>query len=177
MIPPLVSVQILFIAHPVFVCSSIAVFRMCNMFCYVFQECWKIHSNSVWLHNDLVKRRTHSVKLSSFTAWHHTWRKNWVNCIVFTGNNSGLRTILSSRLSHGELRSSFSESHSFLSLLAHTTMASVSNNSFSRWASHDTFLSKYNFLLHILCFLFFFSDNIMADVLANSNLQPCFYPP
>jgi hypothetical protein len=40
----------------------------------------------------------------------------------------------------------------------------VSTNSFSRWASHDIFLFKYHFLLHILRFLFFFSDNIMADV-------------
>ena len=26
-------------------------------------------------------------------------------------------------------------------------------------------------------FLFFFSDNIIADGLANSKRQPCFYPP
>jgi len=37
-------------------------------------------------------------------------------------------------------------------------------NSFSRWTSHDIFLFKYHFLLHILHFIFFFSDNIMADV-------------
>jgi hypothetical protein len=36
-------------------------------------------------------------------------------------------------------------------------------NSFSRWASHDIFLFKYHFLLHILRFLFFLSDN-MTDV-------------
>ena len=42
----------------------------------------------------------------------------------FEDNIAGLRTILSSRLSHTELRSSLRESHSFLSLLAHTTMAS-----------------------------------------------------
>ena len=100
--------------------------------------------------------------------WHHTWRKNWVNCAVLTQNSVGLRTVLSSRLSHRELRSSLRESHSFLSLPADTTMTSsqgtsVSSNSFSRWASHDIFLFKYHFLLHILCFLFFFSNNIMAD--------------
>jgi hypothetical protein len=101
--------------------------------------------------------------------WRHTWRKNWVNCAVLIGNSAGLRTVLSSRLSHTNLRSSLRESHSFLSLPADTTMASsqgtsVSSNSFSRWASHDTFLFKYHFLLHILRFLFFFSDYIMADV-------------
>jgi hypothetical protein len=85
------------------------------------------------------------------------------------GNSAGHRTVLFSRLSHRELRSSFRESHSLLSLPADTTMASsqgtfISTNSFSRWASHDILLFKYHFLLHILHFLFFFSNNIMADV-------------
>jgi len=87
----------------------------------------------------------------------------------FQGNIAGFRTVLSSRLSHRKLCSSLRESYSFLSLPANTTIASsqgtsVSSNSFSRWASHYIFLSKYHFLLHILRFLFFFSCNIMADV-------------
>jgi len=109
----------------------------------------------------------------------HTWRKNWVNHAFLTYSSAGLRTVLSSRLSHRELRSSLRESHSFLSLPAHTTMApsqgtSVSSNSFSRWASHDTFLFKYHFLLHILRFLFFFSDNIMADVASKQHTTALF---
>ena len=112
---------------------------------------------------------TLSVKLSAFTVWRHTWRKNWVNCAVLTGNSAVLRTVLPSRLSHTELRSSLRVSHSFLSLPADTTMASpqgtsVSSNSFSRWASYYIFLFKHPFLLHTLRFLFFFSVNIMADV-------------
>ena len=108
--------------------------------------------------------------------WLRTWRKN---CVVLTGNNAGLRTVLSSRLSHRELRSSLKESHSFLSLPADTTMASsqstsVSSNSFSRWASHDIFLFKYHFFLHILRFLFFFSDNIMADVASKQQTTALF---
>ena len=91
-------------------------------------------------------------------------RKNWVNWAVLTGNRAGLRTIFSSRLSHRELLSSLGKSHSSLSLPTGTTMASSQGNSFSRWASHDIFLFKYHFLLHILRFLFFFSDNFMADV-------------
>jgi hypothetical protein len=67
---------------------------------------------------------TLSVKLSDFTVWRHTWGKNWVNCAVFTGNSAGLRTVLSSRLSHTELRSSLTETHSFLSLPADTTISS-----------------------------------------------------
>ena len=120
---------------------------------------------------------TLSVKLSDF-VWRHTWRKNRVNCAVLTGNSAGLETILSSRLSHRELRSSLTESHSFLSLPADTTMASsqgtsVSSNSFSRWALHDIFLFKYHFSLHILRFLFF-SDNIMADVASKQQTTALF---
>jgi hypothetical protein len=85
----------------------------------------------------------------------------------------------SSRLSHTELCSSLRESHSFLSLPADATMASsqgtsVSNNSFSRWASLDIFLFKYHFLLHILRFLFFFSDNIMDDVASKQQTTALF---
>jgi len=86
---------------------------------------------------------TLSVKLNDFTVWRHTWRKNWINCAVLTCNSADLRTVLSSRLSHRKLSSSLRESHSFLSLPADTAMASsqgtsVTSNSFSRWASHDT---------------------------------------
>jgi len=112
-------------------------------------------------------------------VWRHTWRKNWVNCAVLTGNSAGLKTVLSSRLSHRELHSWLRESHSFLSLAAHTTMTSsqgtsVSSNSFSRWTSHDIFLFKYHFLLHILRFLFFFSDNIMPDVASKQQTTALF---
>jgi hypothetical protein len=116
--------------------------------------------------------------VKDFTVWNHTWRKNWVNCAVLTGHKD-LKTVLSSRLSHTELRSSLTESHIFLSLPADTTMASsqgtsVSSNSFSRWPSHDIFLFKYHFLLHILRFLFFFSDNIMADVASKQQTTALF---
>jgi hypothetical protein len=114
-------------------------------------------------------------------VWRHIWRKNWVNCAVLRGNSAGLRTVLSSRLSHRELRSSLKESHSFLSLPADTTIASsqgtsVSSNLFSRWASHVIFLIKYHFLLHILCFLFFYSDNIMAGVASKHQTTVLFLP-
>jgi len=124
-------------------------------------------------------RYTLSVKLSDFTVGRHTRRKNYVNYAVLAGNSAGLRTVLSSRLSHRELRSSRKESHSFLRLPADTTMApshvtSVSSNSFSRWASPDIFLSKCHFLLHILRFLFFFSDNILADVASKQQTTALF---
>jgi hypothetical protein len=96
-----------------------------------------------------------------------------------TGNDIGVWTVLSSRLAHRELRSSLRESHSFLSLPADTTMRSsqgisVSSNSFSRCASHDIFLFKYHFLFHLLRSLFFFSDNIMADVASKQQTTALF---
>jgi len=117
-------------------------------------------------------------KLRDFTVWRHTWRKNLVNCAVLTGNSAGLKTVLYS-LSHRELRSSLREPHSFLSLPADNTIASsqgtsVSSNSFSRWTSHDIFLFKFHFLLHILRFLFFFPDNIMADVASKQQTTALF---
>ena len=111
--------------------------------------------------------------------WSHTWERNRVNCAVLTGNSAGLGNVFSSRLLHRELRSSLRESHSFLSLPADTTMASsqgtfVSSNSFSRSASHDIFLFKYHFLLHILRFLFIFAGSIMADVASKQQTTALF---
>jgi hypothetical protein len=73
----------------------------------IFQQCH-------WLCSPPKGRNTLSVKLSDFTVWSHTWRKNCVNCAVLTGNTADLRTVLSSRRSHRELRSSLRESHSFV---------------------------------------------------------------
>jgi len=106
----------------------------------------------------------------------HTWRKNWVNCAVLTDNSAGLRTVLSSRLSHTELRSSLRESYSFLALPADTTMASsqgtsVSSNSFSRWTSHDNSFSN---TTSYSTFYAFFSDNIMADVASKQQATALF---
>jgi hypothetical protein len=58
--------------------------------------------------------------------------------------------------------------------MASSQGTSVSSNSFSRWASHDMFLFKYHFLLHILRFLFFFSDSIMADVASKQQTTALF---
>jgi len=96
-----------------------------------------------------------------FTVWHIWRKKNWVNCADLTGNSASLRTVISNRLSHRTLRSSLREFHS---LPADTTMAPSQGTPFSIWTLHDIFLFKCHFLLHILRFLFFFSDNIMADV-------------
>ena len=48
------------------------------------------------------------------------------------------------------------------------------SSSFSRWASHDIFLFKYNLVLHILRFLFFFSDSITADVASKQQTTALF---
>ena len=67
-----------------------------------------------------------------FTVWRHTWRKNWVNWAVLTGNSAGLRTVISSSFSYIELRSSLRKSHSFLSLSSDTTMASSQGTQLSK---------------------------------------------
>ena len=122
------------------------------------------------------------VKPSDLTVWRHAWRKNWVNCAVLTGTSVGLRTVLSSHLSDRKLHSSPRESHSFLSLPADTTTTSsqgtsVSSNSFSRWTSHDIFLSKYHFHSTFYAFFSSFRITLWPMWLANSKRQPCFYPP
>jgi len=128
-------------------------------------------------------RYTLSVKLSDFTVWRHTWRKNWVNCTVSTGNTSDLRTVLSSRLSHTELRSSLRESYSFLSLPAHTTMASSQGThpflAIHSADEHRTIYSFSNATSYCTFYAFFssFRITLWPMWLANSKRQPCVYPP
>jgi hypothetical protein len=113
--------------------------------------------------------------LFSDCSVHRTRNKNWINCAVLTGNSAGLRTVFSSRFSHWELRSSLQGIPQFTQFTCrHHDGTSVSINSFSRWALHDIFLSKYHFLLHILRFLFFFSDNIIADVTSKQQTTALF---
>ena len=119
-------------------------------------------------------RYTLSVKLSDFTLLRHTWRKIWVNCAVLTGSSAGLRTVLSSRLSHRELHRSLMGIPQFPQFTCRHQHHLKALNSFSRWTSHDIFLFKYHFLLHILRFLFFFSDNIMADVTSKQQTTALF---
>jgi hypothetical protein len=116
-------------------------------------------------------------------VWRHTWQKNWVNCAVLTGNSAGLRTVLSSSLSHTELRSSLRESHSFLSLPADTTMASSQGTQpFLAIHSADEHRMIYSFsnTTSYSAFYVFFSSfriTLWPMWLANSKWQPCFYPP
>ena len=109
--------------------------------------------------------------------WCHTWLKNWVNCAVLTGNSAGLRTVLSSRLSHAELRSSHRESHSFLTLPADTTMASYQGtHPFIAVHSADEHRMLYSFsnTTSYSTFYAFFSDNIMADVASKQQTTALF---
>jgi hypothetical protein len=118
-------------------------------------------------------------------VWQHIWLKNWVNCAVLTGNSAGLRTFLSSRLSHWELRSSLRKSHSFLSLPADTTIASSqdpqSQHPFLSIHSADEHLTIYSFsnttsYSTIYAFLSTFQITLWPMWLANSKLQRCLYP-
>jgi hypothetical protein len=98
-----------------------------------------------------------------------------------TGNSASLRTVPSSRLSHRELRSSLSKSHSFLSLPADTTMASSQGTAFLSIHSADEHRTIYSFpnTTSYSTFYAFFSSfgiTLWPMWLANSKRQPCFYP-
>jgi hypothetical protein len=106
-------------------------------------------------------------------VWHHTWQKNWVNCAVLTGNSAGLRTVLSSHLSHRELCSSLRESQSFLSLPADTMMAS-SQGTQQNWQKTDKpdgkpVLCQKTFSL-VFCAVFF--TQLTLNLLNPSILAP-----
>jgi hypothetical protein len=126
---------------------------------------------------------TLSVKLSDFTVWRHTWWKNWVNCAVLTGSSAGLRSVISSRRSHTELRSSLRESHSFLSLTADTTMASSQStrtqHPFLAIHTEGKHRITYSFSNTTSCSTFYaffpyFRIKLWPMWLANSKRQPCF---
>ena len=117
--------------------------------------------------------------MSDFTVWRHTWRKNWLNCSVLTGNNAGLRTVLSSRFSHRELRSSLRESHRFLSLPSVTTMALCQGTSVLALHSADEDHMIYSFsnTTSYSTFYAFFSsflDNFVADVASKQQTTALF---
>ena len=97
-----------------------------------------------------------------------------------TGNSAGFRTVLYSRLSHRELCAVHSGNPTVSSvylpiprwhhLKAYPFLAIHSADEHR----HDIFLFKYHFLLHILRFLFFFSDNIMANVASKQQMTALF---
>jgi hypothetical protein len=111
-------------------------------------------------------------KLSKLSSW--------------TGKGAGLRTVLSSRPSHRELRSSVREFHSFLSLPAHTTMTSPQGTQ-----PQHPFLAIHSTDEHHMIYCFsnttsystfyaFFSPfriTLWPMWPANRKRQPCFYPP
>jgi hypothetical protein len=99
-----------------------------------------------------------------------------------TGNSAGLTTVLSSHLTHTELRSSLRQSHSSLSLPAHTTMAPSQGTPFLSIYSEDEHRTIYffpNTTSYSTFYAFFpsFRITLWPMWLANSKQQPCFYPP
>jgi len=83
---------------------------------------------------------------------------------------------------HTELRSSLSESHSFLVLPADTTIASPQGTSVSsiHWADeHRMIYSFLNTTSYSKFYAFFssFRITLLPMWLANSKRQPCLYPP
>ena len=106
--------------------------------------------------------------------WSHTRRKNCVNCSVLTGNSAGLRTVFPV-VFHTENCAVHSGNPTSSSVYLPTPRWRhlKALDSFIRWASHDKFLFKCHFLLHILRFLFFL-DDIMADVASKQQTTALF---
>jgi hypothetical protein len=116
-------------------------------------------------------------------VWCNTWRKNWVNCALLTGNSAGPRTVLSSRLSHTEncavhsgnptLSSVYLPTPRWHHLKARPFLAIHSADehrmiySFPNTTSNSTFYA----------FFSSFRITLWPMWLANSKRQPCFYPP
>ena len=122
-----------------------------------------------------------SVKRSDFTVLRHTWRKNWVNCAVLTGNSADPRTAVSS---HTESCAVYSGNPTVSSvylptpwwhylkarplLAIHSTVEHSMIYSFSNTTSYSTFYAFFSSFLR---------TTLWPIWLANSKRQPCFYPP
>jgi len=116
-------------------------------------------------------------------VWCHTWRKNWVKCEVSTGNNAGLRTLLSTVVFHTKncavhsgnptVSSVYLPTPRWHPLKAHPFLALHSADehrmiySFSTTTSYCTFYA----------FFSSFRVTLWPMWLANSKRQPYFYPP
>ena len=143
--------------------------------------------DKVGLHQKGVNQTWHShkahyklsVKLRDFTVWRHSSRKISLNCAVLTGNIAGLKTVLSSRLSHRELRSSLRKSHSFLSSPAAPRRHHLKVHRFLPIHSADEhrmiyFFSNTTSYSISYAFFSFFSDNITADVASKQQTTASF---
>jgi len=112
-------------------------------------------------------------------VWRHTWRKNCVNCAQFWQAIAQASELSFPVVFHTQNCAVHLENPTVPSVYLRTPQwhhlkALNSSSSFSRWASHDIFLFKYHFLLHILRFIFFFSDNIMAEVASKQQTTALF---
>ena len=132
--------------------------------------------------NKCVATYTRSVNLCDLTLWSHTWRKNWVNCAVLTGNSqaselsfpvvfhtqncavhSGNPTISSVYLPTPRWHRL--KTHPFLAI--HSADEHRMIYSFSNTTSYSTFYTIFSS----------FRITLWPMWLANSKRQPCFYPP
>ena len=125
---------------------------------------------------------TFSIKLSDFTVWRHTWRKNWVNCTVLMGNSAGLRIVFpvvfhteycAVHTSNPTVSSVYLQTPRWHYLKAHPFLAIHSAD------EHRTIYSFPNTTSYCTFYAFFssFRITIWPMWLANSKRQPCFYPP
>jgi len=115
-------------------------------------------------------------------VWCHSWRKNWLNCAVLTGNSADLRTVFpvvfhtencTVHSGNPTVSSDYLPRPRWHHLKAHPFLAIHSADehriiySFSNTTSYFTFYA----------FFSSFPITLWPMWLANSKRQPCFYPP
>jgi hypothetical protein len=132
----------------------------------------------VWIHVELYAPDTIAVKWSGFTVWRHTWRKNWANCAVLTGNNAGLRTTFTV-VFHTENCAVHLGNPTVSSVSCRHHDAIISRHSIHPSVEHRMIYSFTNTTFYSIFYAFFssFRITLWPMWLANSKRQPCFYPP
>jgi hypothetical protein len=152
--------------------ENLDVLWFCAMWC---AGCWLLVSRTCDIKCTIY---TLSVKLSDFTVWRHTWRKNCVNCAVLTGNSAGFRTVFPI-VSHTENCTVHWGNPTVSSVYLptprwhHLKVFNVPQDehrmiySFSNITSYSTFYA----------FFSSFRITLWPMWLENSKRQPCFYPP
>jgi len=125
---------------------------------------------------------TLSVKLSDFIVWRHTWRKNWVNCAVLTGNSAGLRTVFFQSSFTYRTAQFIQGIPQFPQFTCRHHDGIISRQPFLAIRSADEHRMIYSFsnttsYSTFYAFFSYFRITLWPMWLANSERQPCFYPP
>jgi len=156
--------------------------------CYVFSDSHLITTN-FWYHYFRVRLLSNlssclkapytlSFKLSDFTVWRHTLRKNRVNCPVFIAIGQASELSFQSSFTHRTAHST-QRIPQFPQFVCRQHDGTISRHSSHSADEHRIIYSFSNTTSCSTFYAFFSSFRITSWPmwLANSKRQPCFYPP